>query len=238
MFASTKGTDESYVVPLVDRYAVFHTEGPPDPVHQSGMPDVVEVERLSTSAFSCRTLVESIEQVAVQGRIIFGSTATQFFIVDVRLADPAVELIDQRQAWDDKLDQLGVSNRALADPDALFASLPERVSQPWHFRTMQGLFGWSDGIWSGVVWLIGLVVAMLTGIRWPRRSFPYAAAVVNGLAVDFIGEIVIGGGGPSAFAGLMCFPLYFLVATLIGQRIGRAALWLRQRHKAPTLQTP
>ncbi len=105
-------------------------------------------------------------------------------------------------------------------PDALAVGVSEQVLRPWKYRVGGGRFGISDDVLSLVVQLLGFALAFVLGLMWPRGKSPMAAAVVLGLIVNVVAQILIAGGGPGAFVGFFVLPLLCMLAAALGK-------WLR-----------
>ena len=87
---------------------------------------------------------------------------------------------------------------------------------------MGGLFGLSDELWSLVVQVFGIGLALIIGARCGNRPLPLATLVTLALAVDVVAQLVIAGEGPGFFVGLIMFPIYFVVAAWIARAIALA----------------
>jgi hypothetical protein len=64
------------------------------------------------------------------------------------------------------------------------------------------------------------------GLVGGRRRWSVSAAVVLGLGVNVVAQIIIAGGGPGAFVGFVFLPVLFVVAA----RLGRGVRWVVARR--------
>lgn len=207
--------DRAFRVPLVDSYAVVRSYDSPRSSHDWGAYQVVRVN--SGSGFGFGMLVPHVEQVAVHQRVIFGKTKDEYFILEV---EGLPRMFKMREEWKAALHELGVVNsEVLKNPDALAEGLPENVLRPWKYTKMRGCFGWSDDAWSLAVQGLGFLMALVMGIRWGRRGGLMLGAIVLGLGVNVLSQIIIADGGPGAFVGFFFFPVFCVLLAALGRAV-------------------
>ena len=221
--------DEGYLLPLLDRYSIHHE-------HDGRLELVEERARSGFGSVGSGVVLEDVRQVAVRDRVVFGTTADGYFILDASNERPEPAVYDAREQWEAALSGLGLNAEGLANPSALAAATPEQVLRPWKFRMMKGRLGLSDGNWSAVIQLAGLVIAFLMGFHRKREGAQIAAAVMLGLAVTVAAQVVIAGGGPGAFGGFIALPVIYVVGTAGGKTAGNA--FRRFRSQPLSVRSP
>jgi hypothetical protein len=181
----------------------------------------------SGGGLSTTLVVPAVEEVAVVGRVISGRAKGGYFVLEADRAGAKPELLGTREAWERALGGGGVSGAVrLEPPDALAGRVPGRVLRPWRYRVMGGKLGLPDDTWSLAVQVAGLVTAFFMGLVGGRRRWSVSAAVVLGLGVNVVAQIIIAGGGPGAFVGFVFLPVLFVVAA----RLGRGVRWVVARR--------
>jgi hypothetical protein len=170
------------------------------------------------SGWSSTTLLGDVEQVAVERNIVFGKAKDGYFVLDGNAADAKPATYESSEAWQSALVAAGISNAAssLKTPDALAANVPAQSLRPWNYRVMRNRLGFSDDEWSAIVQAMGALLAFLIGLFWTGRRRPIPEAVVLGLVVNVVAQILIAGGGPGAFVGFFGLPVVYVVATVLG----------------------
>jgi hypothetical protein len=216
--AADLGT-EAYRLPLVDPFAIYRSNKALRDFADRGAYQIVEVIPSSPGAgLSTQILVPKVESVAVQDRVIFGKAADGFFIFDTRQSNPQPQMVSTRDAWESALRKSGILDpNAAKPPDELTVGVSDYVLRPWKYRVAGGRFGITDDLLSLLVQLLGFAVAFIVGRAWPRDRSPMPAAFVLGLIVNFVALILIAGGGPGAFAGLVALPLLCMFAAALGK---------------------
>jgi hypothetical protein len=219
--AASAGTDDdAYRLPLVGPYAIYRPIAPltpregtrPSQLIKSSAPD-------GPNGWSMTTLLGDVENVAVERNLIFGRSKDGFFVLDGGVAEGKPTMFDSPEAWRATLAGAGISDPAslLRTPDALAASVPVQALRPWNYRAMRNRLGLSDDAWSLLVQGLGALLALLLGLFWTtERRRPIGEAVVLGLVVNVVAQIVIAGGGPGAFVGFVGLPLMYMLATALG----------------------
>lgn len=175
------------------------------------------VEELNAAGTSTGSVVDRVERFAVSGRVIAGTAGGRYFLFDASRQDPRPEEFPTAEAWRGALRAHGVpAEIELKEPDAVARTMTDRQLHPYDYRMMHGLWGLSDGDWAAVLELLGLLLSLAMGWVSPRRGasgvVSGAAALALGLVVDVVAEIGINGGGPTAFVGLVAFPLVYRLA--------------------------
>jgi hypothetical protein len=216
--AGDLGTD-AYRLPLVDPFAIYRSDKALGVSAERGLYQLVEVMPSSPGVgLSTHQIVPKVESVAVQDRVIFGKTADGFFIFDSRQSDAQPQVLKRRGEWEAALSKLGVTNPdVLKAPDDLAAAVSDQVLRPWKYRVAGARLGISDGVLSLVVQLMGFAIAFVVGLVWPREKSPMPAAIVLGLSVNGVAQILIAGGGPGAFVGFVALPLLCMLAAAVGK---------------------
>jgi hypothetical protein len=211
----------AYRLPLVEPYAIYRPDETLGASEDRGTYQLVRYEpRTQGGGYSLSTLVRRVELVAVHERVMFGKSKDGFFILDAREPDPEPTTFSAREPWQVALRERGVADPdVLKTPDALASGLPDEVLRPWDYRVMGGRFGISDDVWSLIVQLLGFVIAFVVGLACAPRKSPMVAAVVLGLIVNVVAQILIAGGGPGAFVGFVALPLICMLAAALGKGI-------------------
>jgi hypothetical protein len=214
--------DDAYRLPLVGPYAIYRpmasltprAETRPSELIQSSAPD-------GPNGWSSTKLLGDVKQVAVERNIVFGKAKDGYFVLDGNAADAKPATYESPEAWQAALDAAGVSNAAssLKTPDALAVGLPLQSLRPWNYRVMRNRLGFSDDEWSAVLQALGALLAFLIGLAWTGRRRPIPEAVGLGVVVNVVAQIVIAGGGPGAFVGLVVLPLIYIIAAAIGMGV-------------------
>lgn len=227
---------EAYRLPLVDPYAIYREAS--DANSNKGMCRLVEVHSSSRGVgLSFSEIVTNVEQVGLEAKVIAGKADKGYFVLDTRQPNPQPQVYASFEEWKSALAAAGIITPIpLAQPDAMTAGQPEGILRPWKYRMMGGRLGYSDDAWSLIVQLAGLGVAFVVGLASLRRS-PVLAAVVLGLIVNVVAQIVIAGGGPGAFVGFFILPLACCVAASLGKGIRWVAEGLLRRRKASAAST-
>jgi hypothetical protein len=217
--AAELGTD-SYRIPLVDPYIIYSRDRTFPPSPEDGAFQLGQANPISRSTgLSFSRLVPRVEQVAVQGNLIFGISADGYFILEASRPGEQAQTFASREAWETALGGFGIANPALQTPDALASALPDPVLRPRKYRYLGGRFGISDDMLALIIQLLGFAIAFVVGLAGTSRSALTPAAIVIGLAANVVGGIIIAGGGPGAFVGFVAIPLICIVAAFLGKGI-------------------
>jgi len=213
--------DGAYRLPLVGDYAVYRDDGTFGSRYEKGTYRLVEEMRLSSGvSFGGADVVPKVQQIAVFQKIIVGRAAQGFFLFDTGNPYPKPEFFEGDDKWHAALKDAGIAGVVqLSKPDALAALLPDTTLHPLDYRAMHGLFGLSDDWWSLMVQMCGLMIVLVIGLRSPPKRSPMVAAIVLGIVVNVVAQILISGGGPAAFLGFLMYPLLFYVAAVIGKGV-------------------
>jgi hypothetical protein len=228
--------EENYQLPLVGRYGVCRGDARSTPSGDSGMYQLAEDSSPADRAYwSWSTVIPKLEQVAVSGPVIVGKAGHGYFVFDTRQPDPTPRFFDSPESWRPTLRAMGLpGDLQLANPDALAATRPGMVLRPWNYRIVHGLLGYSDEEWSAIVQLVGLAIAFLIGLGWPRGS-PAAAAAVLGVVVNIVAHLFIAGGGPGVVLGLLFLPFLYCAAAILGRGCYRLAA--RRRAQSTVIRS-
>jgi hypothetical protein len=210
---------EAYRLPLIEPYAIYRSDKNLGVSTKRGPYQLVEVMPSGPGVgLSTRILVPKVKLVADRDGVIFGKAADGFFILDTHQSDPQPQVVSARGEWEAALRRLGISDPNVVEvPDEIAVGIPERVLRPWKYRALGGGLGISDDAFSLIVELLGLVLAFILGVLWPRGKSPMAAAAVLGLVVNVVAQILIAGGGPGAFVGFVAVPLLCMLAAVLGK---------------------
>ena len=212
--------EEEYILPLVPPYAVIREHRMIAQSNGQGVYRLVELPSSPGVQYSFTDVVAGVEKLAVVGKIITGKAKDGFFLIDAGHAKPLLALSTER--WKQALAEAGLTQSVqLASPDSMAVGQPESVLRPWKFRMMKGTLGMSDDLWSLVIQIVGVFFAFRVGLLGGRKRSPLVDAVLLGLAVNVVAQIVVAGGGPGAFAGFIVFPVLFVVVAYIGRMVGR-----------------
>lgn len=216
--------EENYQLPLVGRYGVCRGDSRVNPPADGGLYQLVENSSpADRSCWSWKTVVPNLEKVAVWGPVIVGKAGQGYFVFDTTQSDPAPGFFDSPEKWRSALRAMGLpGDLQPTSPDALAATRPGIVLRPWNYRVMRGLLSFSDQEWAGIGQWIGLVIALLIGMAWPRGS-PAGLSAILGLVVNVVANIFIGGGGPDALVGFVLLPLLYCVAAIAGRGLRKLA---------------
>jgi hypothetical protein len=214
--ARADSDDGSYQLPLVGRYAIFRPTTSLTPSAATRSSDLVRSFRAGGSGGM--TLLDNVEQVAVERNLIFGKAKAAYFILDGTVTEAVPRTFDAPEAWQEALAGAGISNPGslLKTPDALAPKVPAQMLRPWNYRMMHNRLGFSDNEWSAIVQGLGALLAFLIGLLWTGRRRAIPEAVVLGLVVNVVAQVVIAGGGPGAFVGFVGLPLVYLLAVALG----------------------
>jgi hypothetical protein len=216
--AGDLGTD-AYRLPLVDPFAIYRSDKALGVSADRGLYQLVEVVPSSPGVgLSTHQIVPKVESIAVQDRVIFGKAADGFFIFDARQSDAQPQVLKTHGEWEAALSKFGVTNpNVVKAPDDLAAAVSDQILRPWKYRVAGARLGISDDVLSLVVQLLGFAIAFVVGLVWPRNKSPMAAAVVLGLLVNVVVQILNAGGGPGALAGFVALPLLCMLAAALGK---------------------
>lgn len=209
---------DSFTLPLVGHCGI-HREWLKFPHPSRGRYQVVAISPPETLSSQ---LVADVKEVAVAGRFVIGSCAGGYFLVDSSDNDPKPELFHDVKEWKSRLQSVGIAEvPLLTEPDVLAVNVPDRQLHPFNYRMMNDLFGWSDDVWAFAIQIIGMAVIFLIGLLRKKPRLMLDALVV-GLLVDIVAELIVAGGGPSAFVGLFIFPILFYIVGFIGTLVRKA----------------
>ena len=218
--AGDLGTD-AYRLPLVNPFAIYRSDKAPGVSVDHGLYQLVKVMPSSPGVgLSTQTLVPKVESVAVQDRVIFGKATDGFFVLDTRQPNPQPHVVKTRGEWEAALRKSGVSKPDVVKaPDELAVGVSDQVLRPWKYRVAGAPFGIPDDVLSLIVQLIGFAFAFVLGLMWPRAKSPMAAAIVLGLIVNVVAQVLMAGGGPGAFVGFLVLPLFCMLAAALGKGV-------------------
>jgi hypothetical protein len=216
--AGDLGTD-AYRLPLIDPYAIYSTDKAMGVSSDRDLYQLVEVMPSSPGVgLSTQTLVPKVESVAVHDLIIFGKASDGFYILDTGQSHPQPQLVSTREEWEAALRNFGISDpNVVKAPDALAVGVSEQVLRPWKYRVGGGRFGISDDTLSLIIQLLGFALAFVVGLASPGNKSPMAVAILLGLVVNVVAQIVIAGGGPGALVGFVALPLLCMLAAVLGK---------------------
>ena len=204
---------ERYVVPLIGNFSIGRTDL--ETLHND--------HNLYTLLGPLNHQIESVRKVAVSGSFIVGETTDGYFLFNSTDENPIPQTFSTLKALQSALIANGLTKDiSLNDPDVLAAALSNRTIRPWEYRMMNGRFGLSDDDWGGAIVLLGWPFAFGVGWRVKRRGLLLAIAIVIGSATNFVGRIILAGGGPAAGVGLVFEPLVCFVAAILGRGMRKA----------------
>jgi hypothetical protein len=207
---------DAYVVPLAGDIAVRRD----DAGHLRSDRGVCTVVRV-LGPTSWGDIIPDVKQVGVVKGLIVGESKKGFFLFDPTIEPDDVQFFPTVASWSSALGARGVSPApVLSTPDVLASKLPDQTTRPWNYRVMRNALRLSDDAWAAMVQLLGLLVALIMGYR-SRKSSLVAIGIAIGLPVDFIAQMVIAGGGPGAFAGLLALPLMYGLTAGVGRLLDR-----------------
>jgi hypothetical protein len=234
--------DEQYLLPLVKRYAVFREDALSAREADDGRYQLVELnaDPQGPAYYRCygwTNVLPVIEQVGVVGPVIVGKSPKGYFLLDTNRDRDRLQTFDSLDLLQTALATTGIAGPfQLTSPDAMAASQPARVLYPWRYRIMANAMGCSDGEWSLIVQLAGLVTAFLIGLlSRPGRSL-MIPAVVLGVLVNIAAQVILGDGGGPAFVGFVLYPLLYYFSAVAGYAL-RALVRLIRRRSAVTVRT-
>ena len=218
----------AYRLPLVEPYAIYRAHKLAGMSAERGLYQLVEVlPSRPSSGLATRLLVPKVRKVAVRGRVIFGTAADGFFVLDVRQSPPRLEILRTHDEWETMLLGLGVSDTTIVKaPDELAAGVPAQVLRPWAYESTNRL-GVSTDVLSLAIQLSGIALSFMLGLARRRRRSPVGAAVAIGVIVNIVAQVLIAGGGPGAFVGFVFLPLACLLAAALGKGLRKLACGYR-----------
>ncbi len=103
---------------------------------------------------------------------------------------------------------------------------------------MGNALGRSDDEWSVIVQISGLAIAFIVGFlgRPGRPLMPTALAL--GILVNIVAQMFLGGGGGSAFAGFIIYPLFYYLAAVVGRAVRWLGSFIRPAKTAAACNAP
>lgn len=215
-----RADEERYYLPLFDSFGIIKDD-PNFVSEQEGRYRLVEVTPITGAGFSSSNLATKLKQYAIHGKVIVGTTEDGYFIMDLSQPEYAQpQAFKTIEGWQLALKQAGIPlDVSLLDPDSAATKLPDITLRPWKYRVMRGALGLTDDIWSFVVQIAGMVLCLLIGLLGPIELRLLSVAILIGLIINIVGQIVIAGGGPGAFVGFFALPLWCWLAAGIGRGI-------------------
>jgi hypothetical protein len=221
-----------YAAPLIGQYAIERRanwqtdgDGPLTLINAAINPD----------GDSPLRIVQDVRQIAVAGRYIVGSSGSGYFIFDTgQLRD--AQLFDSADDWKAALAADGLGDVHMQNPDAIAASMPDRLVRPWEYTQMNGLLGLSDDGWEGLVTYSALGAVFLIALSGRLNSYRWVMIVVIilgtiGFTVDFMDAYLADHAPIAPSVEGISEVLLFGIATLFGAAVRRAV----KRPRSPQI---
>lgn len=156
--------------------------------------------------------VDDIETIAVSAPWVVGTSAHGYFIADSHDSAGRPEVFQTEADWMTARRSDGISdNLVLENPDVIAGRIPPQVLRPYDYALMHGRLGLSDGNWGDMVIFGTLGLIFIRGLFAGSKAYLVSEAIIIGLLVDVVAEMVLLGGGGPAFAGLFFLPAIFSI---------------------------
>jgi hypothetical protein len=137
----------------------------------------------STDSVDC---VRNVKQIAVSSCLVYGKTTSKFFLL--RTVARKLVFFRSEAELSAALPSDAMQSNRLKSPNDLAVGLNKRVKHPWAFAEMNGLFGLSDGAWSGIMVDTGLLVVFMEGLLITRGKTA-ASLLFNKVGLLFFGVV-------------------------------------------------
>ena len=171
--------------------------------------------------------IRHVEGMVISGDNIIGLNKAGYFLLNVKY--PKLAVYSSSKEFNADLASKGIPNRPLHAPEEMAEALSTRITQPWDYQAMGGLFGLTDNKWSAIVVDIGFLMAIMIGLSVPRgktaRRIIYTKVLlfclgsVLGFTVVEIAYDRILGSGPDCFIGTLFVMPFLAMVTVLSKEI-------------------
>jgi hypothetical protein len=225
--------DPAYIAPLVGPYAV---EAYPASGHYHSSSCALVIPNYDVDEDPIREILPAIRQIAVSGPVIAGEAGTGWFVFDTRQSTDFIQHFDSMEAWRAALAAAGVGQVKIQSADEYAASLPYRVTHPWGYVAMKGLFGLSDDAWAGIVFYYCCLAAFLIELTGRPKKHRVALVVILAMTADLLGTVCIerDTSDPSLLV-LVSYLVTFALVAAVGTILRWLGYGIRRLVRGPTI---